>query len=54
MISQPAVPKQLRQHGQRTRSQRLVDERLLPIQGFNGRATRQRVFARLCVNDLRE
>ena len=45
MVGELAVPKQLRDHGQRTRSQRLVDEGLLPVQGFNGRATRQRVSA---------
>jgi hypothetical protein len=46
MMGQFAVPKELRQHGQRTRSQRLVDERLLPVQGFKRRTTRLRVLAR--------
>jgi hypothetical protein len=54
MIGQPAVPKELRQHCQRTGSECLVDERFLPIQGFNGGTTRQRVLTRSCVNDLWE
>ena len=52
MMGQFAVPKELRQHRQRTGSERLVDERLLPVQGFNRRTTRQRVFARFCVDDF--
>src|SRR5580658_9211052 len=53
VMGQLSIPEQLRQHGQSTRGQRLVDERFLPIQGFNRRTTRQRIFARFCVNDLR-
>jgi hypothetical protein len=52
VMGQLSIPEQLRQHGQSTRGQRLVDERFLPIQGFNRRTTRQRIFARFCVNDL--
>src|SRR5580658_4876476 len=52
VMGQLSMPEQLRQHGQSTRSQRLVDERLLPIQGFNRRTTRQGVLAGFCVDDL--
>ena len=47
-----AVPEESRQHGQRARGKSLVDERLLPVQGFDGRTTWQRVFASFCVDDL--
>src|SRR5580704_15067245 len=53
VMGQLSIPEQLRQHGQSTRGQRLVDEWFLPIKGFNRRTTRQRIFARFCVNDLR-
>ena len=53
-MGQFAIPEELRQHCQRTGSKSLVDERLLPVQGFNRRTTWQRVLARFCVDDLGE
>ncbi len=49
-----AVAKELRQHGQRTRSESLVDERFLPIQGFNRRATRQRIASPASASTISE
>ena len=34
-MGQLSVPEKLRQHRQRTGSECLVDERLLPVEGFN-------------------
>ena len=53
MMGQLAVPEELRQHGQRAGSKRLVDERLLPVEGFDRRTAWQGVLAGFCVDDLR-
>ena len=51
-MTQPSIAEEPRQHGESARRQSLVDERLLPIESLDGRATRQRVFARRSIDDL--
>ena len=53
MVGQLTVAKELGQHGKSARSESLIDERLLPVQGLNRRAARQRIFAGIRVGDLR-
>ena len=52
-MSQLAVAEELRQHGQRAGGERLINEGFLPVEGFDGRTTRQRIFACLHIRDLR-
>ena len=52
MVRELSVAEEPRQHCQRARRQSLVDERFLAIQRLDGRATGQRVFASLGVDDL--
>jgi len=40
-MGQLSVPEKLRQHRKCSGSERLVDERLLPVQGFDGRTAWQ-------------
>jgi hypothetical protein len=52
VVRELSVAEEPRQHGQRARRQSLVDERLLAVQRLDGRATGQRVFTSLGVDDL--
>jgi len=52
MMRDGTVPKELRQHSECARRERLIDEWLLPVQCFGGRAAGQRIFTNLCVGDL--
>lgn len=49
---QTAMPKEPRKESQRVRAQGLIHERFLPLKGFHGAATRQRVLFEACVRDL--
>jgi hypothetical protein len=53
MMSEPAIPEQLRQHSKGTGRECLIDERFLPIDGLNRRAARQGVFSDVGIDDLR-
>ena len=52
VMVQLSIAEEPRQHGQCARCQGLVDEGLLPIEGFDGRTARQGVFTGRRVNDL--
>ena len=52
MVAQPAIPKQLRQRGEGTGRECLIDERFLPVEGLNRRAARQGVFPDVGIDDL--
>ena len=52
VMVQLSIAEEPRQHSESARGQRLVDEGLLPIESFDGRATRQRVFAGCSIDDL--
>lgn len=45
MIAELAIAKELSQHRKRVQRQRLIDERLPPVQCLDCRATRERVFS---------
>src|SRR5580704_2848856 len=54
VMGELSVPEELRQHRQRAGSDRLVDERLLPVEGFHCRTTRQWVLSPIRGSDFRE
>ena len=53
MMRDSSVTNELRQHGESTGRQGLVDERLLSRKGLHGRAAGQLIFAGVCVDNFR-
>ena len=53
VMSELAIAKKLRQHGERARCERLIDEWLLPVQCLDGRTARQWIFPGIYIDDLR-
>ncbi len=52
MVLQLSVAEEPREHRKGAHRKRLIDERLLTVQGFDGRATRQWVFRLVHIRDL--
>ena len=52
VMVQISIAEEPRQHSESARGKGLVDEGLLPIESFDGRATRQGVFAGRSIDDL--
>jgi len=53
MMRDLSIAKELRQHGEGTGGQGLVDERLLSCKGLHDRAAGQLIFAGVCVDNFR-